>query len=182
MTPQQKFYREAYALESMSQALAILDYLQSASEQTPPGVRSALWRSFFIVYARPFTNNAQIGMVSSSVPSAGDTATHTMLVTIRNKVFGHTDPTLLTDTGGDMNTLLILKHTDGTVTPICHEPEPALSEIPRLVTHIQAVQKRFEQTAGDAFAALPDDVKNLLPGQYHFSYNAPATSQWTKVA
>jgi len=75
MTAEQKFYREAYALESMNQAQAILDHISSSELNLQASIKIALWR-FFVVSALPLTNNFQPLTPRPRATSRANTARH----------------------------------------------------------------------------------------------------------
>lgn len=178
MTPEHFFYRQSFALESMSSALEILEAIKRLGAVTNDSIVCALWQAFFVSYAKPFTTNNEIGMISSKLVCDSQKRLHTCIMTLRHKTFGHTDHTLRADDGSQMNQVIVDKRPDGSVWPRVAGPIPAADDLSKFIQHVDDMITSIGKSVARAYDALPSQVHGLPPGSYLLDLTAPPGAQW----
>jgi len=98
-----EFYKWQYAFSIMSEARGILRHIidQGITDAHPQ--HHAFWAAFHVFYAKPFKQRRAIRIPDSIVP-AGHRNIHDAIITLRDKMFAHSDlEGLDTDQGEPMN-------------------------------------------------------------------------------
>ena len=96
MTPNEysdvrQLYKFAIAYDSFTEISRACEHLIAAGSKSSDPEYYVMAAGIVTMYGRPFTNNARIGMISSSLVPTEFQSLHSTLIEFRNKAFAHTD-------------------------------------------------------------------------------------------
>jgi hypothetical protein len=151
-------------MSSMETALLALHAIRDAEERGISDLVEALWTTFFVAYARPFTANREIGGVSPKLVPPEHRDTHGMCMAARNALFGHFDPTLKSATDAGVLEVRIEVSRLGFV-PIVKTPMPAPEEWSWCHDLTEAVLHQLHHQVGIDLQRIPG-LRSLPDGLY----------------
>jgi hypothetical protein len=164
-------WRDLFASAAIADAQRILKLIQST---TDPEVKWPLWVAFITSYARPFTNNADMGMISNKAIPKELRELHNSLTKARDLLYGHTDPLETLDDGLEANQLFVEKRGNQ-IYPVAQTLCPDDSEIIRIHSLLNALADDLVARTENGRKRMAEKLKGTKDGTYKFTYPRATT-------
>lgn len=168
-------WRDLYAIGALSDAELLLESIEKASAQGDHETERLLWLGFFTTYARPFTNNDDMGRITDNGVPPKLRKMHEMVIAARNQLYGHTNPLEKADDGGVMNQILFIKSA-GRISISVTKPRPDPELIPDLKALTSAVIADLHSRTREGVIAAKEKLRDQPDGRYEFQYPIKPTT------